>query len=92
MQQDQTLSSRLGLLNIEAYELIAALTTTEPAWRQLVDVHGDFGALYHPRSEFFCLIRPDGHVGLVQESFDETRLIDYLARISAPSEVRRCFV
>jgi hypothetical protein len=31
MQQDQTLSSRLGLLNIEAYELIAALTTTEPA-------------------------------------------------------------
>jgi hypothetical protein len=57
-----------------------------------VDVHGDFGALYQLRSEFFCLIRPDGHVGLVQEPFDETRLIDYLASISAPSEVRRGFV
>jgi hypothetical protein len=92
VSESQTLSSRLGLLNIEAYELIAALTTTQPAKRQLVDVHGDFGALYQLRSEFFCLIRPDGHVGLVQEPFDETRLIDYLASISAPSEVRRCFV
>jgi 2-polyprenyl-6-methoxyphenol hydroxylase-like FAD-dependent oxidoreductase len=92
VSESQTLSSRLGLLDIEAYELIAALTTTQPAKRQLVDVHGDFGALYQLRSEFFCLIRPDGHVGLVQEPFDETRLIDYLASISAPSEVRRCFV
>jgi len=52
----------------------------------------DFGALYQLRSDFLCLIRPDGHVGLVQAPFDETHLIDYLACISAPSEVRRCFV
>jgi hypothetical protein len=67
VSDSQTLSSRLGLLNIEAYELTAA-STTEAAERQLVDVHGDFGALYHLRSEFLCLIRPDGHVGLVQAS------------------------
>jgi FAD binding domain len=90
VSDSQTLSSRLGLLNIEAYELTAA-STAEAAERQLVDVHGDFGALYHLRSEFLCLIRPDGHVGLVQEPFDETRLVEYLSHISAPSEVRRCF-
>ena len=28
----------------------------------------------------------------VQAPFDEAHLIDYLALISAPSEVRRCFV
>jgi hypothetical protein len=58
----------------------------------LVDVPGDFWALYHLRSDFLCLIRPDGHVGLVQAPFNEARVIDYLAHISAPSEVRRCFV
>jgi hypothetical protein len=88
----QRLCSRLRLLNVEAYELNAAWTKTEPAKTQLVDVYGDFGALYHLRSDFLCLIRPDGHVGLVQEPFHQTRLIDYLAHISAPSEVRRCFV
>jgi 2-polyprenyl-6-methoxyphenol hydroxylase-like FAD-dependent oxidoreductase len=87
-----TLCSRLRLLNIEAYDLNATGTTSEPAKTQLVDVHGDFGALYQLRSDFLCLIRPDGHVGLVQAPFDEAHLIDYLALISAPSEVRRCFV
>jgi hypothetical protein len=85
-------SSRLRLLNIEAYELKATGTTSELAKTLLVDVHGDFGALYQLRSDFLCLIRPDGHVGLVQAPFDEARLIDYLVLISAPSEVRRCFV
>jgi hypothetical protein len=92
VSDSQKLCSRLQLLNIEAYELKAAWTTPEPAKRKLADVHGDFGALYHLRSDFLCLIRPDGHVGLVQAPFDETRLIDYLAQISPPSEVRRCFV
>jgi hypothetical protein len=87
-----TLCSRLRLLNIEAYELNATATTSEPAKTQLVDVHGDFGALYPLRSDSLCLIRADGHVGLVQAPFDEAHLIDYLALISAPSEVRRCFV
>jgi hypothetical protein len=35
---------------IEAYELNATGTTSEPAKTQLVDVHGDFGALYQLRS------------------------------------------
>jgi len=66
--------------------LLAFLRAREAAIRR------DFGALYQLRSDFLCLIRPDGHVGLVQALFDEAHLIDYLALISAPSEVRRCFV
>ena len=92
VSDSQRLCSRLRRLHIEAYELNVASTKTEPAGTQLVDVYGDFGALYDLRSDFLCLIRPDGHVGLVQAPFNETRLIDYLAHITAPSEVRRCFV
>jgi hypothetical protein len=83
----QRLCSRLRLLNVEAYELNAAWTKTEPAKTQLADVYGDFGALYHLRSDFLCLIRPDGHVGLVQETFHRTRLIDYLLTSARP---QRC--
>jgi len=48
----------------------------------LLDIHGDFARLYGMRSEFFCLIRPDGHIGLFQTPIDEDAIADYVARIS----------
>ena len=92
VSDSRKLCARLRLLNIEAYELNATWKMSESAQTQLVDVHADFGALYQLRNDFLGLIRPDGHVGLVQAPFDEAHLVDYLALISAPSEVRRCFV
>jgi 2-polyprenyl-6-methoxyphenol hydroxylase-like FAD-dependent oxidoreductase len=85
------LCSRLRLLNIESYALKTPGTGAEPSDRYLVDVHGDWGALYQLRDDFLCLIRPDGHVGLVQAPLDQARLIDYLGLICSPSEVRRSF-
>jgi hypothetical protein len=84
------LCSRLRLLNIESYVLKTG-TGAEPSDTYLVDVHGDWGALYQLRGDFLCLIRPDGHVGLVQAPLDQARLIEYLGLICSPSEVRRCF-
>ena len=49
----------------------------------LIDIYSDFARLYGMRTEYFCLIRPDDHIGLFQSPIDEDEIADYVARISA---------
>jgi 2-polyprenyl-6-methoxyphenol hydroxylase-like FAD-dependent oxidoreductase len=44
----------------------------------LEDIHGSFRAIYGMKGEFLCLIRPDGHIGLFQQSIDLRSLRSYL--------------
>ena len=43
----------------------------------LIDLHGDFGRLYGFDREFLCIIRPDDHIGLLQQPINEHGLRDY---------------
>lgn len=47
----------------------------------LHDHFGDFRRLYGLSGDFLCLIRPDGHLGLVQRPLDLDALRDYLLLI-----------
>jgi 2-polyprenyl-6-methoxyphenol hydroxylase-like FAD-dependent oxidoreductase len=49
----------------------------------LHDVHGDFETLYGLRDDTLWVIRPDGHVGLIQHPISIPSAIDYLNLISA---------
>jgi len=48
----------------------------------LIDIYGDFARLYGMTREFFCLIRPDDHIGLFQSPVVEDAIADYIARIA----------
>ena len=48
----------------------------------LIDIYGDFARLYGMTREFFCLIRPDDHIGLFQSPVAEDAIADYIARIA----------
>ena len=50
----------------------------ENASSVLLDVYGDFEALYGLRDNFLCLFRPDGHIGLLQQPVSIPRTTDYL--------------
>jgi hypothetical protein len=77
------LCQRLRLVDIHAYSVGPQSSLGEATSAQLADRHGDFAALYGLKTDFLCLIRPDGHVGLVQSPPDESDLNDYLALICA---------
>lgn len=47
----------------------------------LLDFHGDFEALYGLNKDFVCLIRPDGHIGLVQHPISNAGVNNYLKLI-----------
>ncbi len=50
---------------------------------RLIDVYDDFRKLYGLTGDFLCLIRPDGHLGLIQQPINKGALREYLALISA---------
>ena len=76
---------RLGRVAVDAYGVVPPHSARHDApSTQLIDRHGDFAALYGLRVNFLCLIRPDGHIGLVQIPPDEKSLEDYLALIGPP--------
>lgn len=86
------LCDRLRVLAVDAY--VVEDTRTDSSARAesvLVDIHGDFAALYGFRRNFICLIRPDGHIGLIQASSQVQSLSRYLGRICDPAEVQRVF-
>jgi 2-polyprenyl-6-methoxyphenol hydroxylase-like FAD-dependent oxidoreductase len=79
---------RLRLADIHAYAVGPQSSRGDATSVQLVDRHGDFAALYGLQTDFLCLIRPDGHVGLVQVPPDERRLNGYLSLICAAPRQR----
>lgn len=60
----------------------------ERAPHGLVDLHGDFEKLYGLKKDFVCLIRPDGHIGLVLVPPDRKELVAYLSLIGDPLRVQ----
>jgi hypothetical protein len=75
-----TLQAALGKENIRTYFVGSAAAKASD---ELVDVYGDFRRLYGMSGDFFCLIRPDDHIGLFQRPINETRIRDYLNLLSA---------
>ena len=77
---------------MEAYQVCDRVTrATKSPSTTLIDVHGDFLSLYGLGQTFICLIRPDGHVGLILRSLTTPGLPDYLAKICDPAKVRLAF-
>ena len=79
-------------LDIGCYRLGSKLAL-EDANRDsyLLDVHNDFADLYGLKNEFLCLIRPDGHVGLLQHPVNLNTFRDYLLKICPMKGVEKCF-
>lgn len=64
---------------MEAWTVAAPLGQEgEPDPRRLRDTHGDLRRIFGLEGEFLCLMRPDGHVGLIQIPIDEVALLKYL--------------
>ena len=62
-----------------------------PPCPALRDRHGELGRLYGMKGEFVCIIRPDGHVGLVQRPIRMRPIRDWLARLYPAGSVRAAF-
>jgi hypothetical protein len=52
----------------------------------LEDIHGSFREIYGLKGEFLCLIRPDGHIGLMQQEIDLRSLRSYLYMLGPKRE------
>jgi hypothetical protein len=68
--------------------IIASHDDTSPGIKPncLEDIHGSFQAIYGMSDEFLCLIRPDGHIGLVQRKIDLPSLRSYLYMLGPKRE------
>ena len=59
---------------------------------RLIDVFDDYDRLYGLGPNSLCLIRPDGHIGLLQYPSDTTSLKSYLRLICADTSVDEAFL
>ena len=84
-------SEALRALGIDAYRVLRGEPDSGGATAGLHDVYGDFHALYGVKKDFLCLIRPDGHIGLVVSPPRVRDLMGYLALICDPVQVREAF-
>jgi hypothetical protein len=82
---------QLELVDIDAYAVTLTPSVRAGHPRLLFDHTGDFAGLYGLRSAFILLIRPDGHVGLVQMPPDSVHLLTYLSLICDPIRLQRAF-
>ena len=81
-------TARLRALDVDPYEV--APTAQDRSSSSLPDTFGDFAGLYGLTRDFICLVRPDGHIGLISPARPEA-LIEYLTLISDPRAVQRAF-
>jgi hypothetical protein len=58
---------------------------------QLFDRTGDFARLFGFRTAFLCLIRPDGHMGLVQIPPNRDEFHKDLELLCGPTQMNRAF-
>jgi 2-polyprenyl-6-methoxyphenol hydroxylase-like FAD-dependent oxidoreductase len=81
-EQAERLLPWLDALEIDGYVVAAA---DDARWtghrRALLDRHGDLRGIYGMQGRRLCLLRPDGHLGLVQRNLDEESLRRYLAEL-----------
>jgi hypothetical protein len=90
--EGEKLGARVRTLDLEAYQVCDGVThATMSPLTTLRDVNGDFGSLYRLGQNFICLIRPDGHVGLILNPSSAPGLQEYLSRICDPAKVRGAF-
>ena len=82
---------RLQMVDIDAYAVTMTPSTQADPAKLLFDRTGDFARLYGLRSAFLSLIRPDGHVGLVQMPPNLDQLLNYLSLICNPIQLQRAF-
>jgi hypothetical protein len=82
---------RFQLVDIDAYVVTVTPSTEGGPARVLFDRTGDFARMYGLRRGFLCLIRPDGHVGLVQVPPNRAQLVNYLSLICDPIQLQRAF-
>ena len=84
------LLAALDALDVDAYVVAPAERPARSSTaRRLADYTGDFRRLYGLRGEFLCLVRPDGHLGLVQRPVRRGALADYLSQICRWDRVER---
>jgi 2-polyprenyl-6-methoxyphenol hydroxylase-like FAD-dependent oxidoreductase len=69
----------LRKLGIAAYEVLPRNAVVRDS--RLVDHHGDFANFFGRAPDGLWLVRPDGHLGLVQRPIDVPQLAGYLRRI-----------
>ena len=81
--QIDRLKTRLRTAEIDMYVISEKESESASDPDCLIDIYGDFARLYGIKSEFFCLIRPDDHIGLFQSPIDHDAILEYVARISA---------
>jgi hypothetical protein len=88
-EQAQRLLDWLDELEIDGYVVAAA---DDARWigqrRALLDRHGDLRRIYGMQGRRLCLVRPDGHLGLVQRRLDEESLRRYLAELCPEQALR----
>ncbi len=82
---------RLRVLGIDAYVVSADEAGSDQPTAGLLDVYGDFRRFYGLNSGFVCLIRPDGHVGLILSPLRPNTLVNYLGLICDRAQVRDVF-
>jgi 2-polyprenyl-6-methoxyphenol hydroxylase-like FAD-dependent oxidoreductase len=88
MTDKEQICDRLRVLDVDAFTVSRkGLDRRDASRGDLTDVHGDFAGLYGLGQDFVCLIRPDGHVGLIVTPGQLTPLAEYLKLICDPSQV-----
>ena len=86
VSNNANLIARLRTLCIDAYVVTEEAAGSSQS--SIIDANGDFAALYGLRRNFICLIRPDGHVGLILNATDQSQFQPYLEKICDAALVR----
>jgi 2-polyprenyl-6-methoxyphenol hydroxylase-like FAD-dependent oxidoreductase len=83
----------LRSLGIAAYGLASDVVEDDAGTQehQLIDCYGDFGRLFGPAQDALWLVRPDGHLGLVQRPVDRAHLGKYLRLFCQQEKVEKSF-
>jgi 2-polyprenyl-6-methoxyphenol hydroxylase-like FAD-dependent oxidoreductase len=83
----------LRMLDIDAYVVSPSSKSRDEATETplLCDAEGELRRIYRLEGDFFCLIRPDGHLGLVQRPLDVGLLKDYLRMLCAAEAIEAAF-
>lgn len=81
-------AGKLRVLAVDAYEI--APVNEQRSLSGMRDTFGDFARLYGLHRDFICLVRPDGHVGLMATA-QPNALVEYLTLITDAAAVHRTF-